>query len=59
MSSKEIITNLELIPHPEGAYFCEIYRNNEVISDIENESVIMKTGEKVIEMMKPFPLFAE
>jgi len=32
---------------------------DDVISDIENESVIVKTGEKVIEMMKPFPLFAE
>ncbi|HPM88003.1 MAG TPA: serine hydroxymethyltransferase [Bacteroidales bacterium] len=31
---------------------------DEVISDIENETVIAKTGEKVIEMMKPFPLFA-
>jgi len=32
---------------------------DEVISDIENESVVAKTGEKVIEMMKHFPLFAE
>jgi glycine hydroxymethyltransferase len=32
---------------------------DEVISDIENESVISKVGEKVIAMMKPFPLFAE
>jgi glycine hydroxymethyltransferase len=32
---------------------------DEVISDIENESVISKVGEKVISMMKPFPLFAE
>ena len=32
---------------------------DEVISDIENESVISKVGEKVIEMMKPFPLFAD
>jgi glycine hydroxymethyltransferase len=29
-----------------------------VISDIENETVIKKTGEKVKEMMKSFPLFA-
>jgi glycine hydroxymethyltransferase len=32
---------------------------DEVISDIENESVISGVGEKVISMMKPFPLFAE
>jgi len=32
---------------------------DEVISDIENESVISRVGEKVIAMMKPFPLFAE
>ncbi len=31
---------------------------DEVISDIENENVIARVGEKVIEMMKPFPLFA-
>jgi len=31
---------------------------DEVISDIENESVIARVGEKVIEMMKSFPLFA-
>jgi glycine hydroxymethyltransferase len=31
---------------------------DEVISDIENESVIRKIGEKVEAMMKPFPLFA-
>jgi glycine hydroxymethyltransferase len=31
---------------------------DKVISNIENEEVIKKTGMKVIEMMKPFPLFA-
>jgi glycine hydroxymethyltransferase len=31
---------------------------DDVISDIENETVISRVGEKVIEMMKPFPLFA-
>ncbi len=31
---------------------------DEVISDIENESVIAEIGNYVIEMMKPFPLFA-
>ena len=31
---------------------------DEVISNIENEEVIKKVGRKVIEMMKPFPLFA-
>ena len=31
---------------------------DEVISNIENESVISKVGEKVIEMMKSFPLFS-
>ncbi len=31
---------------------------DEVISDIENEAVIRKVGEKVISMMKAFPLFA-
>ncbi len=31
---------------------------DEVISNIENEEVIKKVGKKVIEMMKPFPLFA-
>jgi glycine hydroxymethyltransferase len=30
---------------------------DEVISDIENESVITRVGEKVIKMMKDFPLF--
>lgn len=30
---------------------------DEVISDIENEAVIRKVGEKVISMMKSFPLF--
>ncbi len=30
---------------------------DEVISNIENEEVIKKVGHKVIEMMKPFPLF--
>ncbi len=29
-----------------------------VISNIENEDVIKKTGQKVIELMKPFPLFS-
>jgi glycine hydroxymethyltransferase len=29
-----------------------------VISNIENEEVIKKVGKKVIEMMKPFPLFS-
>jgi glycine hydroxymethyltransferase len=29
-----------------------------VISNIENEDVIRKTGQKVIELMKPFPLFS-
>jgi glycine hydroxymethyltransferase len=31
---------------------------DEVISNIENEEIINKVGKKVIEMMKPFPLFA-
>jgi glycine hydroxymethyltransferase len=31
---------------------------DEVISDIENESVITGVGEKVVKMMKPFPLFS-
>lgn len=31
---------------------------DEVISNIENEEVIARVGEKVVEMMKPFPLFA-
>lgn len=31
---------------------------DEVISDIENEAVIARVGEKVINMMKPFPLFS-
>jgi glycine hydroxymethyltransferase len=31
---------------------------DEVISDIENEAVIRKVGEKVISMMKSFPLFS-
>lgn len=32
---------------------------DEVISDIENESVIASIGEKVVNMMKSFPLFAD
>ena len=31
---------------------------DEVISNIENEDVIKRTGKKVNELMKPFPLFA-
>jgi glycine hydroxymethyltransferase len=31
---------------------------DEVISNIENEAIIRKVGEKVVEMMKSFPLFA-
>jgi glycine hydroxymethyltransferase len=31
---------------------------DDVISDIENEELILKTGKKVNEMMKEFPLFA-
>jgi len=31
---------------------------DEVISDIDNESVIARVGEKVIKMMKSFPLFS-
>jgi len=31
---------------------------DEVISNIENESVIRKVGEKVVNMMKPYPLFS-
>jgi glycine hydroxymethyltransferase len=29
-----------------------------IISDIENEALIVRAGEEVIEMMKPFPLFS-
>ena len=32
---------------------------DEVVSDVDNETVIARVGEKVIKMMKPFPLFAE
>jgi glycine hydroxymethyltransferase len=32
---------------------------DEVISNIENETIITRVGEKVIKMMKPFPLFSE
>jgi glycine/serine hydroxymethyltransferase len=32
---------------------------DEVISNIENEVVIQRVGEKVIKMMKPFPLFSK
>ena len=32
---------------------------DEIISNIENESVISMVGEKVKKMMKPFPLFSE
>jgi glycine hydroxymethyltransferase len=31
---------------------------DEVISDVDNETVITRVGEKVVKMMKPFPLFA-
>jgi glycine hydroxymethyltransferase len=31
---------------------------DEVISNIENEVVIQRVGEKVIKMMKSFPLFS-
>ncbi|MDQ1297131.1 MAG: glycine hydroxymethyltransferase [Bacteroidota bacterium] len=31
---------------------------DEVISDIENEKVISRVGEKVLKLMKPFPLFS-
>jgi glycine hydroxymethyltransferase len=31
---------------------------DEVISNIDNESVIAKTGEKVVKMMTSFPLFS-
>lgn len=31
---------------------------DEVISDIENEKVIARVGEKVLKMVKPFPLFS-
>jgi len=31
---------------------------DEVISNIENEAVIAKVGEKVVNMMKSFPLFS-
>ena len=31
---------------------------DEVVSDIDNETVITRVGEKVIKMMKPFPLFS-
>jgi len=31
---------------------------DEVISDIENEAVIKRVGEKVTAMMNPFPLFS-
>jgi glycine hydroxymethyltransferase len=31
---------------------------DEVISNIENESVISRVGEKVVKMMKDFPLFS-
>lgn len=31
---------------------------DEVISNIENEAVIRRVGEKVVSMMKSFPLFA-
>ena len=31
---------------------------DEVISNIENEIVIKRVGEKVVDMMKPFPLFS-
>ena len=32
---------------------------DEVISNIENESVIRRVGEKVVKMMKSFPLFSD
>ena len=32
---------------------------DEVISDIENEAVIARVGDKVVRMMKSFPLFSE
>jgi glycine hydroxymethyltransferase len=31
---------------------------DEVISDVDNETVLTRVGEKVVKMMKPFPLFA-
>jgi glycine hydroxymethyltransferase len=31
---------------------------DEIISDLENEELIARVGEKVIQMMKPFPLFS-
>ncbi len=31
---------------------------DEVISNVENEAVIRRVGEKVVNMMKPFPLFS-
>lgn len=31
---------------------------DEVISNVENESIIRKVGEKVVNMMKSFPLFS-
>ncbi len=31
---------------------------DEVISDIENQAVIRRVGDKVVDMMKSFPLFS-
>jgi glycine hydroxymethyltransferase len=31
---------------------------DEVISNVENEAVIRRVGEEVVNMMKPFPLFS-
>jgi glycine hydroxymethyltransferase len=31
---------------------------DEVISNIENEAVIARVGEKVVKLMKSFPLFS-
>jgi predicted cupin superfamily sugar epimerase len=31
MNAKEIILKLELVPHPEGGYYKEMYRSNELI----------------------------
>ena len=31
---------------------------DEVISDIENDGTLRRVGEKVLELVKPFPLFS-
>jgi len=51
MDAAELITKLDLLPHPEGGHFRETYRSTQRVRDPANETFIRSAGTSILYLL--------